>query len=131
MNNNHEEARRERIREYQRAYRADPKNKARKAMIEKIRRADPENIRAEKERARKARYGLPDGAYEKMFIEHDGKCAICRGINVHGRDLSVDHNHKTKTIRGLLCNRCNFGIGLFKDSPNLLIKARNYLEQRN
>lgn len=131
MNRETADARKERIREYQRKYRSDPVNKARKAAIEKIRRAKPENIRAEKERSRKARYGLPDGAYEKMFIEHDGKCAICRGTNVHGRDLSVDHNHKTKTIRGLLCNRCNFGIGLFKDRPELLIKASNYLEQRN
>jgi hypothetical protein len=42
--------------------------------------------------------------------------------------LSVDHNHATGEIRGLLCQACNHAIGKFKDKPELCRKAADYLE---
>jgi len=39
----------------------------------------------------------------------------------------VDHNHKTNKVRGLLCQRCNMGIGQFRDDPNLMARAVEYL----
>jgi len=45
------------------------------------------------------------------------------------RELSVDHNHETNKIRGLLCNHCNIGLGNFKDSTTLLSLAIEYLER--
>ena len=54
-------------------------------------------------------------------------CAIC-GKPVEGKDKHLDHNHKTSTIRGVLCNTCNVGLGAFKDDPNLLKKAEAYLK---
>lgn len=42
--------------------------------------------------------------------------------------LDVDHDHETGEIRGLLCSRCNGGLGLFCDNPSLLKKAIAYLE---
>ena len=42
--------------------------------------------------------------------------------------LAIDHNHSTGQIRGLLCSLCNFGIGYLKDSPDLLRKAAQYLD---
>ena len=42
--------------------------------------------------------------------------------------LTVDHNHETNTIRGLLCSNCNTGLGMFSDNPELLIAAAEYLE---
>ena len=41
--------------------------------------------------------------------------------------LAIDHCHSTGKIRGLLCDRCNHGLGHFKDDINLLIKAIEYL----
>jgi hypothetical protein len=43
--------------------------------------------------------------------------------------VAVDHCHKSGQIRGLLCNACNKGLGLFKDSPIILEKAIKYLNQ--
>lgn len=53
------------------------------------------------------------------------ECIIC-GDNCR---LDVDHDHATGKIRGLLCSRCNRGIGFFKDNPEILLKARDYLEK--
>lgn len=50
-------------------------------------------------------------------------CTICGDED----SLVVDHDHKTNKIRGLLCNRCNKGLGLFRDDPNLLEFARVYV----
>lgn len=41
--------------------------------------------------------------------------------------MKVDHDHKTNEIRGILCNKCNVGLGLFMDDPDLLEFARIYL----
>lgn len=68
--------------------------------------------------------------YKEMFEEQGGVCAICKspenGRYVH---LSIDHCHNTSKIRGLLCNNCNRGIGLLKDSPLFLREAANYVEK--
>lgn len=57
------------------------------------------------------------------LIETTKECTIC-GAN---SDLVVDHNHTTNKIRGMLCQRCNQGLGQFKDDPMLLEMARIYL----
>lgn len=59
---------------------------------------------------------------------HNNVCAIC-GIDsiTLGKELSIDHNHETQKIRGLLCNSCNTGLGFFKDSTTLLSIAIEYL----
>lgn len=51
-------------------------------------------------------------------------CMIC-GSNER---LRVDHCHSTGKIRGRLCDNCNKGVGLFKDSPFFLKRAADYLE---
>jgi hypothetical protein len=57
----------------------------------------------------------------------DGRCAICRKKPQTGRRLSVDHDHKTGEVRGLLCTLCNQGLGYFKDDPGRLGAALEYL----
>lgn len=66
----------------------------------------------------------------KIKESQDYKCAIC---NVHEENifnsLAVDHDHATNRVRGYLCNNCNRGIGLLKDSVEILGKAIEYLNR--
>lgn len=80
----------------------------------------------------KRRYGITSLDYEKMLEVQDYKCRIC-GVNkcVTGRNFSVDHNHTTGKIRGLLCAHCNVGIGNFKDDISYLEKAIQYLKDND
>jgi hypothetical protein len=64
--------------------------------------------------------------YCELSHEQGGRCAICRR-KPGKRRLAVDHCHKTGQIRGLLCGRCNIGLGHFKDSPKRLRAAIAYL----
>ena len=72
-------------------------------------------------------YGVSLEQYDEMFKSQNGGCAICKGQNLDGKPLFVDHDHDTKAIRGLLCNNCNAGVGRFKDSPDNLATAWAYL----
>lgn len=78
-----------------------------------------------------AKYGLTLEDYDKLFKEQNGCCAICETHQSELKhSLSVDHNHETNKIRGLLCNNCNRSIGLLKDDIEVLEKAIVYLKTR-
>lgn len=78
------------------------------------------------------KYNLSIDQYNEMATKQKWRCRICLAhvsqcaTKVHP-NLVVDHCHKTKKIRGLLCVRCNSGLGGFKDSPALLENAILYL----
>ncbi|ABQ12475.1 endonuclease VII [Phormidium phage Pf-WMP3] len=76
----------------------------------------------------KSRYGLSLSDYNKLFQLQNGCCAVCRNPQAEGKTLVVDHNHDTGKVRGLLCSKCNTGLGQFNDNPDLLKEAVNYLE---
>lgn len=66
--------------------------------------------------------------FERMMAEQSGLCLICDKPEAdNGKALAVDHDHETGKVRGLLCDRCNQGLGRFKDSPELLRRALLYL----
>lgn len=65
--------------------------------------------------------------YDKLYKLQNGMCIICGSYH---KRLCVDHNHKTGFIRGLLCRRCNSGLGLFRDNPIFIEKALSYLKKR-
>ena len=72
--------------------------------------------------------GVSRKEYEELLANQKGVCAICSGSNIDPkRKLSVDHDHKTGLVRGLLCTKCNFGVGYFDDNLELLDKAKTYL----
>lgn len=54
-------------------------------------------------------------------------CHLC-GDDVADRANAIDHNHTTGAIRGLLCKGCNNGLGMFRDRPDLLRRAADYVE---
>lgn len=58
-------------------------------------------------------------------------CDICNAPYKERRRHNIDHCHRTGKIWGLLCDDCNMGLGKFKDSPELLEKAKQYLERNN
>lgn len=74
-------------------------------------------------------YGLAHGTYAKMLAAQGGCCAICGTDATNGRRrLNVDHCHETKVVRGLLCGKCNTGIGQLNHSEVLLLSAARYLK---
>ena len=75
------------------------------------------------------KYGMSTAEYQKIFNEQKGRCEICRCEVTAQRYgvFKVDHDHKTGKVRGLLCHHCNFGIGMFKDNPELCRSAIDYL----
>lgn len=78
----------------------------------------------------KLKYGISIEEYDNLLLKQNGKCAICETVkNSVNRALAVDHNHKTNRVRGLLCDKCNDGIGRFNDSVELLEKAKKYLKE--
>lgn len=73
------------------------------------------------------KYGLTPEQWHALVIEQSGLCAVGGGQLI-GK-VCVDHDHTTSIVRGLLCNRCNQGLGYFSDSPDRLRAAAQYLEQ--
>lgn len=73
-------------------------------------------------------YGITQAEYDVLLARQLGVCAICKGTNASGKALSVDHCHITHKIRGLLCSKCNCGLGQFNHDPGLLHAAADYLE---
>lgn len=65
--------------------------------------------------------------FDLMMEIQNGRCAICKRLPDERKALSVDHDHATERIRGLLCQDCNLGLGFFKDRPDLLEAAARYL----
>ena len=78
-------------------------------------------------RQRLSKYGIDQITYDALVAAQNGCCLICgerTSIN-----LSVDHDHSTGQIRGLICNDCNIAIAKAKDSPILLRAMADYLEK--
>lgn len=88
----------------------------------------PEKVRNEKY---KRAYGISLDDYNDLLKGQKNKCKICGTKNPTGthKHLVVDHCHETNKIRGLLCGRCNAGIGFFNDDLKLIKKAIEYLNE--
>jgi hypothetical protein len=72
-------------------------------------------------------YGLGDGDYDRIYAHQDGRCPLCRRATGKTRKLSVDHDHKTLIVRGLLCRPCNTLLGHARDDPQFFDRAKDYL----
>ena len=95
--------------------------------------ADPEADLDKQHKAHiKRLYGLEPEEYEALLEAQGGACALCgakRG-NLKNRRLTVDHDHQRGLVRGLLCQRCNSGLGMFDDDADKLRAAAAYIEGR-
>jgi len=73
-------------------------------------------------------YGVSLNQKLQLVEEQEGCCAICGEMMTLPH---LDHNHKTGTVRAALCSGCNSGIGNFKESPDRLRAAIQYLEKHS
>lgn len=95
-------------------------------------RLDPANKRSDISSRYKAKYGITLDDYEELLKDQNKECYICKKKEIQGnKPLYVDHCHVTGNIRKLLCQQCNSGLGMFKDNPELLIKAADYIKEHN
>lgn len=116
------ERNRQKCREWYQAHRAEAKVKnAARYQTDKARRAAVE---------REKKFGISQAAFDALLLAQSGRCAICRSDKAGGRGgFAVDHCHITGRVRGLLCTNCNNGLGRFKDDPDRLIAAADYLRK--
>jgi recombination endonuclease VII len=77
-------------------------------------------------------YGLTRDDYADMLASQHGRCRGClKPFTAFKRRLAVDHCHATGAIRGLLCNKCNAGLGCFDDDPDRMIRMADYIVSRD
>lgn len=69
-------------------------------------------------------YGITLEDFDRMLEEQDYRCAICR---CNFKKRCVDHDHKNGIVPGLLCIRCNRGLGALKDTYQTVSSAAGYL----
>ena len=72
-------------------------------------------------------YGITLDAAEYIFFKQGNACAICKTEEPGGNGWHIDHNHETSYIRGILCHRCNVGIGFLRDDVQIVRNAVHYL----
>lgn len=76
----------------------------------------------------RSQFNLSVDEYNNMLKNQQYSCAICETTEPTGYGWHVDHCHKSGKVRGILCSKCNQGLGLFSDNTKHLNKAINYLE---
>ncbi len=115
---------------YQKEYWSRPENKARKkrnahkSYLNNKEKINHYNL----EKNLKRKYGITFKEYNVMLDQQHGVCKICGKAPIVKR-LHVDHDHKTGTVRALLCTQCNMMLGATRDNPTILRLAALYLEE--
>jgi hypothetical protein len=103
------------------------KNKEKHCAITK--RYYQENLEWRKDLHLQNTYGITMDDKIRMREEQNNRCAICEDEFENDRCAYVDHDHTTKKVRGLLCQRCNTGYGMFRDNVSIVRRALAYGEK--
>lgn len=77
----------------------------------------------------KSMYDISIEQYHEILEGQNHLCAICHLPEVAGRSLSIDHDHDTNKVRGLLCQKCNVAIGMLKEDENIIWNMLEYLKK--
>ncbi len=78
------------------------------------------------------KYGISLNDYKDLLSKQDGLCAICRKPESNRyKMLSVDHDHVTGSVRGLLCQKCNIAIGFLGEDPDTMNRAIDYVNSHS
>lgn len=94
-----------------------------KKQREYLRNRSPETRRDGKLRSK---YRLSVSEFDAMLAKQGGGCAICGEST---GPFCVDHCHRLEFVRGVLCRKCNTGVGMLQDSATLVLKAHEYLKK--
>jgi len=87
--------------------------------------SNPDKIR----RRNLSRYGITPEAWDELFDTQGRRCKICRSDTpTTKRGWHVDHCHNSDVVRGILCQKCNQGLGNFRDNAEFLVSAAAYLK---
>ena len=89
----------------------------------------PKQTKEQKRRYLMSSYGLTKDEFDAMLKKQNNCCAICGSSDWGKPSPSIDHCHTTGKVRGLLCNNCNRGLGLLKDSTEVIKNAIKYLRR--
>lgn len=100
--------------------------KNRKEILKRRRKYAKRDKKKLDDRRRKRKYGMAIGTYDKLFSDQLGRCLI--GLE-ENRKLEVDHDHTTGKVRGLLCHRCNYAMGLLGDSKERAARVFEHLSK--
>jgi hypothetical protein len=84
------------------------------------------SIRHDRRLQLRRKYGMSLEEFDRLLAEQNQVCAICGRTS--DKTLCVDHCHQTGKVRGLLCRRCNAGLGCYDDEPAFMSKAAAYLK---
>jgi len=87
----------------------------------------PEKVAQRKQYSQLHRYKLTLIEYSTMLQKQNNACALC--LVVFKNTPHIDHCHNTGKIRGLLCDKCNKGLGFFDDDKIKLKRAIKYLSR--
>lgn len=109
-----------------RRYRATESGKCKQAVIAKRYAKTASGKRSRKSARYKCLYGITLRQHKLMYADQNGCCALCSILVSYG-DMKTDHNHVTDKVRGLLCNKCNAGLGMLGDNIEGLQAALKYL----
>jgi hypothetical protein len=93
-------------------------------------RKDPRPDAQIRDRRRTLRtYGLTQEEWDRLIALQGNACAVCKTTQPGGRSehWHIDHDHVTGQVRGLLCHRCNLGIGQLRDDPQIMMAAARYV----
>ena len=98
-----------------------------KRLTQERRRSTPANA-VDNMRRRTRKYGITAEQFDRLYSLQMGRCAICT-LPLSETRVHVDHDHYDNTVRGLLCNLCNPGLGYFGDDPDRLERAAAYIRE--
>lgn len=111
--------------------RSECKSCEKKRRLVRYRHAKKHNPEKRRSVVLKNKYGITFDEYVRMLGAQGGGCGICGTLTpgASKKHFSVDHDHKTGKIRGILCHGCNAGLGMFREDELSLASAINYLEK--
>jgi hypothetical protein len=80
--------------------------------------------KSQREMALKRKYGISIEEYDARLTAQGGVCPIC--LKPSNKVLCVDHDHETRKLRDLLCDKCNRGLGYFGEDSAAMRRAADY-----